>query len=434
MTGTLIAEPKADRPPEAASPTGGEALARVAALVVGTAVVVLALGIGAGWSWVLVAVSVFAIIMLHELGHFVTAKRSGMKATEFFVGFGPRLWSIRRGETEYGVKALPLGGYVKILGMTSAEELDPSDEPRSFVNQSTSKRVLVASAGSIVHLLLALFLAIGALWFIGQPHTNPATPVAIGGLIQFPKGVVSPAQAGGLRAGDRFVSIDGRATTYFNVTDQIRASRGAALSIVVLRNGHRLHLTATPRAMVAGSTTRYLGVNLVGLSAPPAYSHPGFLGGITGGVALVWHVTAGTVSAFGQSFSPHGLSSLATQVANPKAAAQARASGQGTVSAVGAAQLLDDAVRAGWIQLIEILIALNISLGVLNMLPMLPLDGGHVAIALYERARTRRGQARYRADVNKLMPVVYAFMAFLLVFVVSKMYLDIAHGVTNPFG
>ena len=110
--------------------------------------------------------------MLHELGHFATAKWSGMKATEYFVGFGPRLWSIRRGETEYGVKAFPLGGYVKILGMTSMEELDPSDEPRSFVNQSTSKRVLVASAGLHRPLRPGPLLAIFALWFIGTPHAG----------------------------------------------------------------------------------------------------------------------------------------------------------------------------------------------------------------------------------------------------------------------
>jgi membrane-associated protease RseP (regulator of RpoE activity) len=139
--------------PEPHVQTRGETVLRLTALVVGTALAVAAIVALGGWAWVVVIGAVIAIIMLHELGHFVTARRCGMKATEFFVGFGPRLWSIRRGETEYGIKALPLGGYVKILGMTSAEELDPSDEPRSFVNQSTSKRVLVASAGSIVHLL-----------------------------------------------------------------------------------------------------------------------------------------------------------------------------------------------------------------------------------------------------------------------------------------
>ena len=101
---------------------------------------------------------------------------------------------------------------------------------------------------------------------------------------------------------------------------------------------------------------------------------------------------------------------------------------------VGAVQYLADAFRAGAMPFIGMLISLNISLGVLNMLPMLPLDGGHVAIALYERIRTRKGKARYRADVAKLMPVVYAFMGFLLLFVAGKMYLDIAHGVSNPFG
>jgi membrane-associated protease RseP (regulator of RpoE activity) len=367
--------------------------------------------------------------MLHELGHFVTAKWSGMKATEFFVGFGPRLWSIRRGETEYGFKALPLGGYVKILGMTSAEELDPSDEPRSFVNQTTPKRVLVASAGSIMHLLIALALAIGALLFIGYPHLNPR--VEISGLSHY-AGEVTPAKLAGLRSGDVLVSIDGVKTNDVNASTQIRGHGQRPLTIVVLRHGQRLTFTATPRPLVAGSSKLYLGVGLVGL--PDTYTHPGVIGSITGGSNLVWRVTTGTFAAFGHAFSPSGLGSLADQVTNSKLAQQIRASGGGTYSLPGALALAVDAERAGALQLIEILIALNISLGILNMLPMLPLDGGHVAIALYERARTRKGKARYRADVNKLMPAVYVFMLFLLVFVASKMYLDFAHGVPNPFG
>ncbi|HEY8081208.1 MAG TPA: RIP metalloprotease [Acidimicrobiales bacterium] len=404
-----------------------ETVMRLAALVVGTAIVVTLLGTLAGWSWVIVAGSVIAIIMLHELGHFVTAKRSGMKATEFFVGFGPRLWSIKHGETEYGIKALPLGGYVKILGMTSAEELDPTDEPRSFVNQSTSKRVLVASAGSIVHLLLALGLAVGALLFIGNPST---AKISVKALENYGHGVLSPAQLAGIRPGDTFVSINGVPATSDRVLTVINRSGGKAIPVVVIRHGHRLTLIATPEPKTKGDTNAYLGVFL---REAPVYAHPGLLGSITGGTALVWKVTTGTVAAFGHAFSPQGLGALAQQVGNPAAAAKAKASGQSTVSAIGAGQLLDDAAKAGWLQFIEILIALNISLGVLNMLPMLPLDGGHVAIALYERARTRKGKARYRADVNKLMPVVYAFMAFLLLFVASKMYLDIAHGVSNPF-
>jgi membrane-associated protease RseP (regulator of RpoE activity) len=420
----LDADPPTDAPLSEQSRT--ETVLRLGALVVATAAITALLATTAGWAWVAVVWSVIVIIMLHELGHFATAKWSGMKATEYFVGFGPRLWSIRRGETEYGVKAFPLGGYVKILGMTSMEELDPSDEPRSFVNQSTSKRVLVASAGSIVHFLLALLLAVFALWFIGTPHAGRYSQIT--GLTQLSH--PTPAQLAGLRLGDEFVSIDGVPATGTTIRSAIEGSKGRPVTMVVLRHGQDVTLVASPRRIFGGSVY-YLGI---GFGTPTVYRPTGIVGAVTGAGSLIGQVTSKTGEAFVHAFSPSGLTSLAHQVTSSKAAAQARAGGTNTVSMVGAVQYLADAFRAGAMPFIGMLISLNISLGVLNMLPMLPLDGGHVAIALYERIRTRRGRARYRADVAKLMPVVYAFMGFLLLFVAGKMYLDIAHGVSNPFG
>jgi len=413
-----------DEPP----PTRREMVMRLLGLVAGTTAVTVAILALGGWPWLVVVGSVLLIIMLHEAGHFATAKWSGMKATEFFVGFGPRLWSIRRGETEYGIKAIPAGGYVKILGMTALEELDPSDEPRSFVNQSTRKRVLVASAGSIVHLLLALILAFCALFWFGKPVLS--NRVEITGLTTV-TGVVTPAAKAGLRLGDVIVSIDGTATNVNNVVTQIQGSHGRPIHIVVLRDGVSRTLLATPRVLKALASTPILGISL---GQPTYLTHPGLFSSVTGTTSIVWGVADQTGHVFASSFSPSGLSSLANQVTNFKAGAKAKASGTGAVSLYGAAQLIADAAKAGVEPLFGILISLNISLGILNMLPMLPLDGGHVAIALYERLRTRRGKARYRADVKKLMPVVYAFLGFLLLFVAGKMYLDIAHGTVNPFG
>jgi membrane-associated protease RseP (regulator of RpoE activity) len=404
-----------------------ETILRLGALVAGITIFTALLASTAGWQWVVVVWSVIVIVMLHELGHFATAKWSGMKATEFFVGFGPRLWSIRRGETEYGFKALPLGGYVKILGMTSLEELDPSDEPRSFVNQSTSKRVLVASAGSIVHFLLAFFLAVGALWFIGLAHVGHRQEVTQLTVLQ--KGS-TPAQLAGLRLGDQFVSIDGVPATSASIRSAIEGSRGHPVTMVVLRHGHDVTLVASPRRIFGGKQY-YLGIDF----APTVtYVPKGFFAAVTGSGSLMWSVTSQTFGVFGHAFSPSGLSSLAHQVTNSKAGAQAAASNNQAVSLPYALVLAVDALKAGTLPFIGILISLNISLGILNMLPMLPLDGGHVAIALYERVRTRRGKKRYRADVTKLMPVAYAFMGFLLLFVAGKMYLNFSHGVANPFG
>ena len=155
-------------PPTPGSPAGGDATAgsgwwAVLRLAVVMAAVV-ALFLAAGLSALLVViVAIIVMVMVHELGHFATAKWSRMKVTEYFVGFGPRLWSIRRGETEYGVKAIPAGGYVRILGMTNLEEIDPADEAGTYRQQPFHKRIIVASAGSFMHFVMAFLLAYAAL-------------------------------------------------------------------------------------------------------------------------------------------------------------------------------------------------------------------------------------------------------------------------------
>src|ERR1039458_7090244 len=152
-----------------------------------------------------VVLALVAMIMLHELGHFATAKWSGMKVTEYFLGFGPRLWSIRRGETEYGIKAIPAGGYVKILGMTSAEHVDPADEPRTYRQWPFHNRLLAAVAGSAMHGVMAFVLLWGLFVFIGAPQGNA---VAISGFAPLAHGV-DPARAAGLQAGDVVKRVNG---------------------------------------------------------------------------------------------------------------------------------------------------------------------------------------------------------------------------------
>src|ERR1035438_6585202 len=127
-----------------------------------------------------VVLALVAMIMLHELGHFATAKWSGMKVTQYFLGFGPRLWSIRRGETEYGVKAIPAGGYVRIVGMTILEEVDPSDEARSYRQASFPRRLLVAVAGSGMHMIIAFLLLFSLSPFSGAPTVTSPTISSLG--------------------------------------------------------------------------------------------------------------------------------------------------------------------------------------------------------------------------------------------------------------
>ncbi len=403
-----------------------------------TATVALFLVFGAG-PLLAVIVGLIVMIMLHELGHFATAKWSGMKVTEYFVGFGPRLWSVRKGETEYGVKAIPAGGYVRIIGMSSVEEIDPDDEPRAYRNQAFGKRILVASAGSIMHVIIAFVLALIVVCAIGRP--NPSA-VSVSKFLSFGSGE-TPAQAAGLLPGDRIVSVNGHAVTSPDTLSAVVGNHaGRAVSVTVSRSGVEHTYRVVP---VDGRSVRVDGSPLVSASRPAR----GYLGvslsegsmttnllaGIPAAGSIVWNVTTGSVAAIGHLFSPSGISSYVHVITHPGATqnATSTAAQNRPESIVGAVRTATQAAQAGWLPIFEVFIALNIFIGVINMLPMLPLDGGHVVIALYEWVRTGRSKTRYRADVSKLMPVVYAFVGVLLLLVISSLYLDIAHPISNPF-
>ncbi|HXQ18023.1 MAG TPA: site-2 protease family protein [Acidimicrobiales bacterium] len=415
----------------------GSTRGSVVGLVVAIAsIVALSIVLHAGALLIVIA-SLVVIVMVHELGHFATAKWSHMKVTEYFVGFGPRLWSVRRGETEYGVKAIPAGGYVKIPGMTNLEEIDPADEARTYRRQPFHNRLLVASAGSIMHFVMAFLLAWSALAFIGTPS---ATGVVIESFTPFSGLAQNPAQRGGLQAGDQVVSVDGHAvktTTAFG--NDIKRAIGRPVHLVVDRGGRRLSLTVTP---VNGQTVTSDGQRLskarrgyigVILGSPSVTENP--FGALGGAGKVVGEVTSSSVTGLAHLFSPHGISSYVSQVTNPAVAARDQRNGTNRpVSIVGAARIAVAGVHAGALQLIEVLIALNVFIGLFNMLPILPLDGGHVAIALYERVRTRRGRPYYQADAAKLLVVAYVFIFLLVLLVSSSVYLDITHPVQNPFG
>ncbi len=395
-----------------------------------------------GWGiLLLVILAIIVMVLLHEFGHYLTAKRSGMKVTEFFVGFGPRLWSVRKGETEYGVKAIPAGGYCRIIGMTSAEEVHPSDEPRAYRNQAFPKRIIVASAGSAMHLVIAFLLAFGALALIGRP--DPSI-VVVSSFLDLGGAATTPAQSAGVAPGDRIAAIDGQTiSSSSQMSKVVHRSSGRPLTVTVERVGKERELTVTPidgrtvtidgqpLAPTTGPSRGYLGVSLTEGS-----SRLGPWAALTQSGSIVAQATSGAVTGIIHLFSPSGLTHYANQVAHPTATGSSASSSPQSgrpESIIGAVRTADQAAHAGALPLIEVFISLNIFIGVINMLPMLPLDGGHVAIAAYEWVRTRRGRPRYQADVTKMMPVVYAFLAFLLVLVSTSMYLDIAHPAANPF-
>ncbi len=393
----------------------------------------------------LVITVLIVMVMLHELGHFATAKWTGMKATEFFVGFGPRLWSIRRGETEYGVKAVPAGGYVRIIGMSSMEEIHPDDEPRAYRNQSFPKRIVVAAAGSAMHFLLAFVLAFIALTFIGRPDPSVVT---VSNYLAIDGGATTPAQSAGIKPGDRIVSVNGvKITSPETLSSVVHASVGQPLNVVVTRSGVTKDFTVTPMdgrnaaingtplAPKNGPATGYLGVSLGEGSATV-----NLLNAVPQSLSVVRSATAASVAGIGHLFSPSGLSNYAKTVIHPDGSSSSNNSATPTTQAqsrpesiIGAVRTATQGADQGTLTLLEVLISINIFIGLINLLPMLPLDGGHVVIALYEWVRTRKGKPRYQADVSKMMPVVYAFVAFLLLLVSTSVYLDLTHPVANPF-
>ncbi len=440
---------------EAARPTGGttgeglrptpsgrgrvKSPKRLATELLAAVVAVVALAVATGTTALLLVVaSIILIVMLHELGHFVAAKRGGMKVTEYFVGFGPRLWSFRWGETEYGVKALPLGGYVKIPGMTNLEEVDPADEDRLYREQPFHARFLVAVAGSAVHFLIAFILLWVLFTFVGVPNTNKIEIQSLNPV----GGQTSPAARAGIRSGDVVVSVDGK-TIGGNtdlLTREIHQHPDRHLTVVVDRDGQLRTLTVTP---VNGRTqpekdsapppgTAPYGLIGISLGSPTETRSP--FGAVASTGSELGRFAWASVTGIGHLFSPSGVSQRFDQVTSAKAASQAAANGTRAQSIVGIVQTATDAAHAGIGEFLYILIVINVFFGIFNLFPMLPLDGGHVAIAVYEKIRTGRRKVLYHADVAKLMPFTWLFLMFLAVLIVPAFLTDILHPMANPFG
>lgn len=416
--------------------TGGIRLA----LLIGSAV---AVGLLGGWPWLVMILGVVVTIFVHELGHYLTARWSGMKCTEFFIGFGPKIWSFRRGETEYGFKVIPAGAYVRIIGMNNLDEVDPADEGRTYRQQSFPKRLLVVSAGSLSHLLQALVIGVVLFGVVGMPGGSLTEPRNAGFDVE---SVVddSAATEAGFEDGDRIVAIDGRPASDFDGLSDALSSRDVGDEVVftVERGGDDITLDATLQARPAAQGGD-VGSPFLGVSTSLHFtSEP-----VGAGRALVetpghmWDTTTASLAGLGRAFSPSGLSDLADSVAN--ANDDGGSSGAGSGSGSGGQASADDGGREsglmsiiGFVRIgtyeteyraalvLAMFFQLNLLLAVVNMLPLPPLDGGHAALAIYERARSRGGR-RYHADFAKLLPLTYAVFLVLVVIGISTMYLDI---------
>jgi len=389
--------------------------------------------------WVIFLVALLFSVMLHETGHFVTAKKFGMKVTRYFVGFGPTLWSTRRGETEYGIKALPLGGFVKIIGMHSLDDVDdPADEPRSFRRQPAWQRIVVLCAGSFMHFVLAFLLIFGLALGIGiendtTTQLGTVSKCVAANTTQLNNGTctasdqASPAKLAGLRIGDQVTAFNGTPVSNWNQLGSAirKAPAGSQAAITVKRGSQTLTLHAT-LATVSGRSGAYLGIapTVVFQTANP--------------VRAVQY--AG--SAFGQVIVGSAKAVAALPGALPKLFSKDRGStAAGQVSSVvGAAEATGAAVAAnvGWqykVSFVLLLIAsLNIFVGAFNMLPLLPLDGGHVAAIGWERIRAWYARLRKRpdpglVDMAKLLPVSFSIFLVVMFFGVALVLADIVNPV-----
>jgi membrane-associated protease RseP (regulator of RpoE activity) len=389
--------------------------------------------------WVIFIVALLVSVMLHETGHFVLAKRFGMKVTRYFVGFGPTIWSTWRGETEYGIKALPFGGFVKIVGMHSLDDPDdPEDEPRAFRSHPAWQRILVLCAGSAMHFLLALVLVFGLALGVGIANDNttqlgtvstcvPPNVTALDNGTCSPSYPASPSKLAGLRVGDVVTAFDGQPVSNFTqLGDDIRAVRaGSPVTITVRRDGKLITLH-TKLASVSGRSGSYLGI------APAVvFQVASPLGAIEYSGTTFGQVLVGSAKAVAQL--PGALPKLFAKNRSSTAAGQVS-------SVIGAAQATGAAVasNAGWqykVSFVLLLIAsLNIFVGAFNLLPLLPLDGGHIAVIVYERIRAWLARLRGRPDpglanMAKLLPVSFSLFVVLIFFSLVLILADIVNPV-----
>ena len=389
------------------------------------------------------ALAILISVALHECGHMWVARATGMKVRRYFVGFGPTLWSTRRGETQYGLKAIPLGGFCDIAGMTPVEDLAPDEGERAMYKQKTWKRVAVLFAGPGMNFVICLVLlyAIALIW--GLPNLHPPTQATVGETACAPAEIApgkfgtcngpGPAALAGIRAGDVVVKVgDTPVSTFEDMAAAVRKSHGT-VPIVVQRNG-----TPITTYVDVTATQRY------GVNGQGDQNQPSTVGAI--GVAPV-HVGPthyNALSAIPATFTFSGDLTVEVGkalVAIPsKVGALVHAIGGGQrdpqtpISVVGASIIGGDTVDHGlWVAFWFFLAQLNLILGAINLVPLLPFDGGHIAIAVFEKIRnvirsTRGLVAAAPVNYLKLMPATYV----VLVFVVGYMLLTVTADLVNP--
>ncbi len=430
-----------------------------------------------------IALGVGLSIGLHEIGHLVPAKKFGVKVTQYMVGFGPTIWSRQRGETEYGIKAVPLGGYIRMIGMfppkpgddpsllrasstgrfsqlmdqarkDSMDEVGPGDEDRVFYKLSVPKKVVVMLGGPTMNLVIAFVLFGGLLTLYGIPTATPlissvaacvpttAPTTATPQPACAPGDPASPAAQAGLQAGDRIVSVNGTPVTQWDqVTPLIRQAAGSTLSLGVDRGSQQVTLQAPIAALnraayvdsdkvkvdangnVVTERVGYLGATPTGEQVKGTVAQvPGFVWGVfTQTASVVVNVPQKMVGVVQAAFG----SGERDRNGPISVVGVGRAGGE-----IASADLGADGTLAKIMTLLSLIASLNMALFVFNLIPLLPLDGGHVAGALWEGLKRNGARILGRADpghvdVAKMLPVAYTMALVLISMSALLIYADI---------
>lgn len=387
--------------------------------------------------WVFIA-AILIVIMIHEGGHFLMAKAFGFKAPQYFLGFGPTVWSFKRGETEYGIKALPLGGFVKIVGMNPYEEIPPEDEPRAYFNKPRWQRALVIVAGSGTHFIVAFLILLGTAMLVGIPELAPRVS-AVSSQVD---GAPTPASAADIRKGDVILEVDGREVSeWSDVQSYIRQHPGERVVFLIERQEEELEVPVElgqaivteenePLALAtAGESLRPLqdGEELVGFFgvAPSVVQEPsGLLKGVQVAGRETWKVTTQSVKGIGDTFNMI----FGGELWNALTGSGERELDEGPLGVVGAGRLASDSLENDDpLSLVALIVGFTVFVGIMNLLPLPPLDGGHLAVIAFE-AVTRK-----TVDVRRLIPIAAAVISFFVILFLAVLYLDLARPIKSPF-
>ena len=361
-------------------------------------------------------------VMIHEFGHFLTAKHYGMKVSEFFLGFGARIWSTKRGETEFGIKAIPAGGYCRIEGMVPTDVMEAGEEDRAFYRASSGRKLIVLGAGSFLHFVLGYILIFILFAGVGVNQLLPTISQIS------PK---SGAAAAGLLPGDTVLAINGvKVRDWSNDVKAIRNSGGKSLSLEILRGTQTQTITATPTQEIIDGKPRWiLGIiNKVGLKRTNPISSLKNAGLVTR------DFTVASFKSLGQL--PAKIPALWGQSVGGK-----KRDANGLVGVVGVARASGQALGSTKLSFAEriatfilIIASLNIFVGIFNLLPLLPLDGGHMAVAIADEVRAffarLRGRPRPAAiDVTVLTPITMVVFVLLAALTLLLLFADIVNPV-----